>query len=182
MAKIFLLILALIAATLAWQRESFQNGISQRALPKGITADLSTISQDLESLTTTVNAYAGGMLGGFTVMESERALIRDLESSTIKAENMHHVDKQDAKDLLESIRKLVPVVEGTLDAIAKKALELRSAGMDRQAISHLKKLEVMVEKYGDSLVAHMPDWEMRGGKDMLAWVMEKFSQTISQLQ
>jgi hypothetical protein len=184
MAKIFLLILAFIAATLAWQRESFQHALSQQALPKGIAAaDLSTISQDLESLTATVNAYAGGMLDGFTVLKSERALIRDLESSTIKAENMHHrLDKQDAKALLEFVRKLVPVVEGTLDAIAKKAPELRSAGMDRQAISHLKKLEVMVEEYGNSLVAQMPDWERRGGKDMLAWIMEKFDQTIEQLQ
>jgi hypothetical protein len=28
----------------------------------------------------------------------------------------------------------------------------------------------------------MPDWERRGGKDMLAWIMEKFDQTIEQLQ
>jgi len=194
MAKIFLLILALIAATLAWQRESFQHALSQQALPNGgiaaaglspISQDLSTISQDLESLTATVNAYAGGLLDAFTVLESERALIRDLESSTIKADNMHHrLDKQDAKALLEFIKKLVPAVEGTLDAIANKAPELRSAGMDAQAISsHLKKLQViMVEEYGNSLVAHMPDWEMRGGKDMLAWIVEKFDQTIEQLQ
>jgi hypothetical protein len=90
-------------------------------------------------------------------MRSEHALIRNLESSTIKAENMHYVEKQDAKDLLESIRKLVPVVEGTLDAITKKALELRSASMDRQVNSYLKKLEVLVEKYGNSLVTHMLD-------------------------
>jgi hypothetical protein len=90
-------------------------------------------------------------------MRSEHALIRNLESSTIKAENMHYVEKQDAKDLLESIRKLVPVVEGTLDAITKKVLELRSASMDRQVNSYLKKLEVLVEKYGNSLVTHMLD-------------------------
>ena len=66
--------------------------------------------------------------------------------------------------------------------MAKKEPELRGAGMDHQAVSHLKKLEGMVEKYGGALVLHMPDWEERQGNDILAWIMEKFAQTIEQLQ
>ena len=181
MAKILLLILATLATTLAWQHESFHH-ISQRAIPSDITADLSTISQDLEAMTATVNAYTGGMLDGLAVMKSERTLIRDLQSSTTKAEGMQDVDKQDARDLLKSITGLVPVIEGTLDAIAKKEPELRGAGMDGQAVSHFKKLQGMVEKYGGALVVHMPDWEERQGNDILAWIMEKFAQTIEQLQ
>ena len=181
MAKILLLILATLATTLAWQHESFHH-ISQRAIPSDITADLSTISQDLEAMTATVNAYTGGMLDGLAVMKSERTLIRDLQSSTTKAEGMQDVDKQDARDLLKSITGLVPVIEGTLDAIAKKEPELRGAGMDGQAVSHFKKLQGMVEEYGGALVVHMPDWEERQGNDVLAWIVEKFAQTIERLQ
>jgi hypothetical protein len=181
MAKVLLLILATIVTALAWQHESSHH-ISQRAIPSDITADLSTISQDLEAMTTTINAYAGGILDGLAVMKSERALIRDLESSTTKAESMQDVDKQDARDLLECIKELVPVIEGTLDAIAKKEPELRGAGREQQAVTHFKKLEGMVQNYGSALVVHMPDWEERQGNDMLAWVMEKFDQTIEQLQ
>jgi len=181
MAKILLVILATIATTLAWQHESLHH-ISQRAIPSDITADFSTISKDLEAMTATVNAYSGGMLDGLAVMKSERTLIRDLELSTAKAENMQDVDKQDAQDLLESIKELVPVIAGTLDAIAKKEPELRGAGREQQAVDHFKKLEGMVEKYGKALVVHMPDWEERHGNDILAWIMEKFAQTIEQLQ
>jgi hypothetical protein len=122
------------------------------------------------------------MLDGLAVMKSERTLIRDLQSSTTKAEGMQDIDKQDARDLLKSITGLVPVIERTLDAIAKKEPELRGAGMDGQAVSHFKKLQGMVEKYGGALVVHMPDWEERQGNDILAWIVEKFAQTIEQLQ
>jgi hypothetical protein len=188
MARILLLLLATIATTLAWQYESFHH-TSQRAISSDKTADLSaisrdlaTISQDLEAMTATVNAYAGGMLDGLAMTKTERALVRDLEASTTKAETMQDVGKQDARDLLESIKGLVPVIEGTLDAIAKKEPELRGAGREQQAVASFEKLQGMVGEYGSALVVHMPDWEERQGNDMLAWIGEKFAQTIEQLQ
>lgn len=180
MAKIFLLILATIAAALAWQHESYHR-VSQRALPNSITADLDTISQDLKALTATVNAYTGGIMDGLTVVKSERVLIRDLESSTANAENLDELSVPDAQGLLESIRGLVPDVEGALNAIANKEPELRAARMHPQAVSHVKKLEVMVERYGNALVAHMPEQEMGEGKAILARIIEVFAKTLSQL-
>lgn len=181
MAKIFLLILATIAAALAWQHESYHR-VSQRALPNSITSDLDTISQDLKSLTTTLNAYTGGIVDGLTVVKSERVLTRDLESSTANAGNLGDVSEEDAQDLLDSIKGLVPDIEGTLNAIANKETELRAARMHQQAVSHVKKLEVMVEKYGNALVAHMPEKEMGEGKAILARIMEVFSKTLARLQ
>jgi hypothetical protein len=190
MARILLLILATIATTLAWQYESFDH-TSQRAIPSDTTADLATISrdlatisQDLSALTATVNAYAGGMLDGLAIIKTQSALIRDLESSTTNAESMQDVDKQDARGLLESIKGLVPVIEGALDAVARKEPELRGAGREQQAVVVVlfEKLQGVVGEYGSALVVHMPDWEERQGNDMLAWIGEKFAQTIEQLQ
>jgi hypothetical protein len=181
MARILLLLIATLATALAWQYESFHH-TSQHAISSDITADLSTISQDLSALTATVNAYAGGMPDGLAVINTQRALIRDLELSTTKAQTMQDVDKQDARGLLESIRGLVLLIEETLDAIAKKEPELRGAGRVQQTVAHFETLQGMVEEYGGALVVHMPDWEERQGNDMLGWIREKFAQTIEQLQ
>jgi len=181
MAKIFLLILATIAAALAWQHENFHR-VSQRALPNAITADLDTISQDLKALTITLNAYTGGVLDGLTVVKSERILIRDLESSTANAENLGDVSIADAQDLLEYIKRLVPDIEGTLDAIADKEPELRAARMHYQAASHVRKLKSMVEKYGNALVESMPEKEMGEAKAILSRIMEIFYKTLARLE
>lgn len=181
MAKILLLLLATIAAALAWQHESHHH-ISQRAIPGTISSDLSTISKDLEALTATLDAYTGGIVDGLTVMKSERVLIRDLDSSTSHADNLSDLSEPDARDLLKSINELVPDVEGTLHAIANKEPEIRAAGMHKQAVSHVKKLEGMVEKYGNALVKPMPEEEKSQGKDVLARIMEVFVKTLAQLQ
>jgi hypothetical protein len=183
MAKI-LLILATIAATIqASQHSSLHpQHLVQRALPTSITTDLTTISNDLKSLTATLQKYTGGVLDGLTVVKSERALTRDLESSTSKAESLDDLSEPDAQSLLVSIKKLVPDVEGTLHAIAEKESELRAAKMHGQAVSHVKKLEGMVERYGEALVKPMPEREEGEGKAILAKIMEVFVKTLSQLQ
>lgn len=184
MTKILLILLATLAAALASQHETNHHHAvnTKRALPTTITADLATISKDLHSLTSTVNAYNGGILDGLTVMKSERALIKDLESSTANAENLGELSESDAEDLLGSMKGLVPDIEGTLNAIAEKEEVLRSARMHGQAVVHMRKLEGMVERYAEALVKPMPEAEEGEGREVLAVIKEAFGRTLKALK
>jgi hypothetical protein len=184
MTKILLILLATLAAALASQHEiNHHHAVNtKRALPTTITADLATISKDLHSLTSTVNAYNGGILDGLTVMKSERALIKDLESSTANASNLDDLSEADAKVLVGDMKGLVPDIEGTLGAIADKEEVLRSARIHGQAVVHVRKLEGMVEKYGEALVKPMPEPEQGVGREVLKGIEEAFGRTLKALK
>ena len=173
-----LLTLAFPLLDLASQHETHHHAITKRALPQTITTDLVTISRDLHSLTATVNVYTGGILDGLTVMKSERALIRDLESSTTNADSLGELGESDARDLLGSMEGLVPDIEGTLGAIADKEAVLWGAKMHVLAVVHVGKLEGMVERYGEALVKHMPEVEEGQGREVLKGIIVVFGKTL----
>ena len=180
-----LLTLAFPLLDLASQHETHHHAITKRALPQTITTDLVTISRDLHSLTATVNVYTGGILDGLTVMKSERALIRDLESSTTNADSLGELGElgeSDARDLLGSMEGLVPDIEGTLGAIADKEAVLRGAKMHVLAVVHVRKLEGMVERYGEALVKHMPEVEEGQGREVLKGIIVVFGKTLEALK
>lgn len=180
MVKIFLLLLATIAAALAWQHESYHQPI-ERALPDNIAADLGTISDDLQSLTTTVKAYKG-ILDGIAIGQSENAVIKDLDSATANADNLSALSDSDSQDILDAVKGLISDIEDALGAIADKAPQFRAASIDGRAVSHMKKLQGKVEKYGDTLLAHVAGRKMDQGKDLLAKIIGIFTRTIAQFQ
>jgi hypothetical protein len=185
MTKLLPLLLLTLASPLLGlvsQHETHHHAITKCALPKTIITDLSTISRDLQSLTATVKAYTGGILDGLTVMKSERALIRDLESSTSNAENLGDLSEEDAKVLVRDVRGLVPDVEGTLGAIADKEAVLRGARIHEQAVVHVRKLEGMVDRYGEALVKPMPGAEAGQGREILKGIMVVFGKTLEALK
>jgi hypothetical protein len=115
-------------------------------------------------------------------MKSERALIRDLESSTSNAENLGDLSEEDAKVLVRDVRGLVPDVEGTLGAIADKEAVLRGARIHEQAVVHVRKLEGMVDRYGEALVKPMPGAEAGQGREILKGIMVVFGKTLEALK
>lgn len=180
MVKIFLLLLATIAAALASQHESHHRVI-ERALPDNIAADLDTISNDLQSLTTTVKAYKG-ILDGVAIGQSENAVIKDLNSATANANRLSALSDSDSQDIIDAVEGLIPDIENALGAIADKEPQFRADSVDGRVVSHVEKLQGKVEKYGKALLAHAAKQKMAKGKDLLAKIMDIFARTVAQFQ
>ncbi|KAM0695623.1 hypothetical protein Q7P36_004105 [Cladosporium allicinum] len=180
MVKIFLLLLATIAAAFASQHESFHH-VSERALPDNIAADLSTISKDLQSLTATVKAYEK-FLDGVAIGQSENAVIKDLDSATANADRLNGLPDSDSQDIIDAVKGLMPDIEDVLGAIADKEPQFRANSVDGRVVAHVKKLQSKVQKYGDSLLAHVAGRRLEQGKELLAEIMDIFARTIAQFQ
>jgi len=180
MVKIFLLLLATIAAALAWQHESYHR-VSERALPDNVVADLGTISNDLQSLATTVKAYEG-ILDGVAIGQSENAVIKDLDSATANADKLSALSESDSQDIIDAVKGLIPDIEDALGAIADKEPQFRADSVDGRVTSHVKRLQGKVKKYGNALLAHAAEQKMAQGKDLLAKIMDIFARTIAQFQ
>jgi hypothetical protein len=180
MVKIFLLLLATIAAAFASQHESHHRVI-ERALPDNIAADIGTISNDLQSLTTTVKAYKG-VIDGVAIRQSENAVIKDLNSATANADKLSALSDSDSQDIIDAVKGLLPDIKDALGAIADKEPQFRAASVDGRVAAHVKKLQSKVETYGDSLLAHVAKGKMEQGKELLAKIVEIFTRTIAQFQ
>ncbi|KAG6017520.1 hypothetical protein E4U43_000997 [Claviceps pusilla] len=118
--------------------------------------DLHAINSGTVSLTIAINAYTGGLLGGFPILDAEAKLITVIKTATTNAISSGPATLAEAHNIINFITgTMEPTIKTSFAAIKSKKPLFEAAGLTSAVKSILESLKLATDNLGAALIAHV---------------------------
>ncbi|PSR87264.1 hydrophobic surface binding protein A-domain-containing protein [Coniella lustricola] len=123
-----------------------------------VLANLETIDEDTNSLTSALTTWGGDALGALTIGADVNTIEADVNSATAEADTEAQADSADSTTILDyTSGTLGPDIIAALDALTAHQADFASLGLTADVLQDLQTLQADVDALGAALVTLASD-------------------------